>query len=130
VNSNLTQDTRVRDKWDVDDGRWLKEDAANIAPFLYRLQRNEPKHYQRIVDTIRLILPFFATFELEPEYGRLLLQWRELGSDRIFSASQAADGMLRAIALVALLSNRSVTFRMSLSLTSRSSASTPMLSKS
>ncbi len=100
---NTSSTARVRDKWDVDDGRWLKEDAANLAPFLYRLQRNEPKYYKRIVDTIRLILPFFATFELEPEYGRLLLRWRELGSDRVFNASQAADGMLRAIALVALL---------------------------
>jgi predicted ATPase len=100
---NTSPSARVRDKWDVDDGRRLKEDAANLAPFLYRLQRNEPRYYQRITDTIRLILPFFATFELEPEYDRLLLRWRELGSDRIFTASQAADGMLRAIALVALL---------------------------
>ncbi len=100
---NTSPTARLRNKWDVEDGRWLKEDGANLAPFLYRLQRNEPKYYQRIVETIRLILPFFATFELEPENGRLLLQWRELGSDRVFNASQAADGMLRAIALVALL---------------------------
>ncbi|MBV8357676.1 MAG: AAA family ATPase [Deltaproteobacteria bacterium] len=100
---NTSPTARVRDKWDVDDGRRLKEDAANLAPFLYRLQQNEPKYYHRIIDTIRLILPFFATFELEPEYGRLLLRWREHGSDRIFTASQAADGMLRAVALVALL---------------------------
>ncbi|MHB8621298.1 MAG: AAA family ATPase, partial [Chloroflexota bacterium] len=53
--------------------------------------------------TIRLILPFFATFELEPEFGQLLLRWREVGSDQIFNASQAADGMLRVMALVALL---------------------------
>jgi predicted ATPase len=94
---------RVRNKWDAEDGRRLKEDAGNLAPFLYRLQNFEPKYYQRIVETIRLILPFFATFELQPEYGRLLLRWRELGSDHVFNASQAADGMLRVIALVALL---------------------------
>ena len=31
------------------------------------------------------------------------LKWRELGSDRVFKVSQAADGMPRVIALVALL---------------------------
>jgi predicted ATPase len=100
---NTSSTARIRDKWSADDSRWLKEDAANLAPFLYRLQKNEPKYYARIVETIRLILPFFATFELEPEYGRLLLRWRELGSDHVFDASQGADGMLRAMALVALL---------------------------
>jgi predicted ATPase len=52
---------------------------------------------------VRLILPFFADFELQPEFGRVLLQWREKGTDRVFHAGQAADGMLRILALVALL---------------------------
>jgi len=46
---------------------------------------------------------FFADFELEPDHGRLLLQWRERNSDLVFGASQAADGMVRVMALVALL---------------------------
>ncbi len=100
---NTSPTARIRQKWDIDDGHRLKEDAANLAPFLYRLERDEPRHYQRIVDTIRLILPFFATFEFQPENGRLLLRWQELGSDSVFNASQAADGMLRAMALVGLL---------------------------
>ena len=33
----------------------------------------------------------------------MLLAWRERGTDRVFNASQAADGMLRIMALVALL---------------------------
>lgn len=94
---------RIRGKWDADDGRWLKEDAANLSPFLRRLRDNENRSYQRIVETIRLILPFFADFELEPEHRRLLLRWRERNSDREFNASQAADGMLRVMALVTLL---------------------------
>jgi len=80
----------------------LKEDAGNLAPFLFRLRNQEPKYYRRIVETIRLTLPFFADFELEPEHGSLLLRWREHGSDGVFNAAQAADGMLRTMALVAL----------------------------
>ncbi len=94
---------RIRTTWDVLDSRWLKEDGANLAPVLLRLRESESRCYQRSVETIRLILPFFADFEFETEFGRLLLGWREIGSDRVFNASQAADGMLRAMALVTLL---------------------------
>lgn len=100
---NTSDTARIRQKWDVEEGRWLKEDAGNLAPFLYRISRNEPEFYRRIVDTIRLILPFFAEFEFDVEYGRLLLKWRERDTDRIFNSGQAADGMLRIFALVALL---------------------------
>ncbi|MBM4047037.1 MAG: chromosome segregation protein SMC [Planctomycetes bacterium] len=100
---NTSATARMRAKWDVEDNRWLKEDAGNLAPFLRRLRESENTCYQRIVENIRLILPFFADFELEPEHGRLLLCWRERNSDRVFNASQAGDGMLRAMAMIALL---------------------------
>jgi predicted ATPase len=99
---NTAPTARIRGKWDVSDNRWLKEDGANLAPFLYRLMNERPEYYTRIVDTIRLMLPFFATFELYPEFDHVLLRWREIGSDHIFNASQASDGMLRAMALIAL----------------------------
>ena len=45
-----------------------------------------------------------GTFELEPEAsGGIMLKWREQGADTLFAAHQASDGMLRAMALVALL---------------------------
>ena len=100
---NTSDTARIRSKWSIYDNRFLKEDAANLAPVLYRLRENTGRAYQRIVDTIRLILPFFADFELEPEYGHLLLNWRERDSDQVFSVSQASDGMLRVVALITLL---------------------------
>ena len=100
---NTSETARVRNKWRVDDNRWIKEDAANIAPILLRLREEDSKCYQRIVDTIRLILPFFSDFVLEPHYNSLLLKWRERNSDQVFSVSQASDGMLRVVALVTLL---------------------------
>ena len=100
---NTSQLARLRAKWHMDDNRHLKEDAANIAPFLFRLRENRGPYYQRIIDTLRLLLPHFADFVLEPQAGYLLLQWRERNSDQVFSISQASDGMLRVLALVALL---------------------------
>lgn len=100
---NTSPTSRIRNRWLATDNRWLKEDGANLAAFLFRLQREREHYYDRIVDTIRLILPFFATFDLYQETDSILLRWREIGSDRVFDASQASDGMLRAMALVALL---------------------------
>ena len=100
---NTADNARIRGKWAVNDSRYLKEDAGNIAPFLFRLRERESWHYRRIVDNIRLILPFFSDFELVNDYGHMLLAWRERGSDQVFDASQASDGMLRVIALVSLL---------------------------
>ena len=100
---NTADNARIRGKWPVNDNRYLKEDAGNIAPFLFRLRERESWHYRRIVDNIRLILPFFSDFEFVNDYGHMLLAWRERGSDQVFDASQASDGMLRVIALVSLL---------------------------
>lgn len=101
---NTSDTARIRQKWHIGEGRWLKEDAGNLAPFLLRLQREQAAYYKRIVDTIRMVLPFFAEFVLVPEYDRVLLRWRERDSfDYEFSAAQAADGMLRVMALIALL---------------------------
>ncbi len=100
---NTSDTARMREKWYADDNRHLKEDAANIAPILLRLKENDEVYYRRIVDTVRLILPFFSDFVLEPDYRSVILRWRERYSNEVFSVSQASDGMLRVIALVTVL---------------------------
>jgi predicted ATPase len=52
---------------------------------------------------IRQVLPFFDDFEFYDEYGQILLRWKEKGTNKVFNAGQASDGMLRTIALVSLL---------------------------
>jgi predicted ATPase len=88
------------------DNQFLHRDGSNLASFLYRLGLGSPPErlaYKRIQDSVRQLLPFFAEFVLEPENGHVLLQWREQGSEEIFAASQASDGMLRILALMTLL---------------------------
>ena len=100
---NTSDTARIRGKWSASDNRWLKEDAGNLAPVLHRLRTRAPQYYQRIVDTIRLVLPMFSDFELEPDCGDLMLAWRERDTDEVFNASQASDGFLRIVALITLL---------------------------
>ena len=49
----------------IDDSDYLRFDAANIAPFLLDLKNSEKSTYNQIVDTIRLVTPFFDNFILK-----------------------------------------------------------------
>lgn len=104
---NTSPKSPIRNRWSVNDGKWLKENGNNLGSFLYRLFREYPNDYKRIVQNIRMVLPFFDDFVLEPERGYILLRWKEKGSPKVFDASLASDGMLRYIALIALLSQPS-----------------------
>ena len=95
----------VRQSCYLGDNRWLMSDAGNLAALLLRFRKeNHGAAYQRIVGTIRLIAPFFDDFDLEPDASnRVILNWREKGSDRVFGPHQFSDGTLRAICLATLL---------------------------
>ncbi len=100
-NTSIT--SRMRTRWNIDDGRYLKEDGGNIAAYLFYLKNNHVTHYKRIIRHLQVLLPFFNDFILEEEYGRILLRWSEKGCDMEFNASMASDGMLRTMALISLL---------------------------
>ena len=101
---NTSYTAGMRNKSDTDsNNNYLRESGDNIAPFLLQLKLHESVYYQRIVETLRLVLPFFQDFDLTPSYGKVILRWQEYNSNFTFNAAQASDGMLRTIALVTLL---------------------------
>ena len=81
----------------------LLPDAGNLAALLLRFCEDNNPVYQRIIKTIRLIAPFFDDFVLEPRGSKIILNWREKGSDEVFGPHQFSDGTLRAICLTTLL---------------------------
>jgi predicted ATPase len=97
---------RVKQTGDLADNRFLREDAANLAAFLYMLEKREPNHFQNIVETVRQVAPFLKRFKLEPSalnLEKIRLEWEENGSDTYFSAAALSDGTLRFICLATLL---------------------------
>jgi hypothetical protein len=94
---------RIKQRWSLENDRYLQGDAGNIAPFLIRLRERKPEYYIRIIDTIRQLAPFFDDFVLEIDFDNVILRWREIGSDIILGPNQASDGSLRAISLITLL---------------------------
>ena len=70
---------------------------------LYRLEREDLSRYERICRQIARVLPGFDRFDIEEDYGKVLLRWRAKWSDKSFGAHLTSDGSLRFFALVTLL---------------------------
>jgi predicted ATPase len=97
---------RVKQIGDVDDNVALRPDAGNLAAFLYRLQVTGPGTLRNIVDTTRLVAPFFGGLDLRPDRlnpGKIKLEWHEKESDTYFDAHALSDGTLRFLCLATLL---------------------------
>lgn len=97
---------RVKQTGDVGDNEYLREDAANLAAFLYRLEKTEATIYSNIRETVRMVTPFFDDFRLRPSplnEDKIKLEWRERGSDTYFDGHSLSDGTLRFICLATLL---------------------------
>jgi predicted ATPase len=96
----------VKQKQSIDDNESLRDDARNLAAFLYRLQETDRTAYSRIVDAVRNVAPFFDDFQLRPDRineGRIQLEWLHRGSDAYFGPDALSDGTLRFICIATLL---------------------------
>lgn len=101
-----TSDTaKVKQRHPSNDTLRLKIDAENLAAYLRMLKERFEPEYRRIVETIRLVLPFFGGFVHRPgaqEYVEL--EWTQKGNpDTPFKAHMLSDGSLRFICLTTLL---------------------------
>lgn len=96
---------RVKQKHAANDNLRLKIDAANLAAYLRMLKNQHAPAYQRIVETIRLVAPFFDDFVHRPgEPETIELEWTQVGNtDTPFKAHMLSDGTLRFICLATLL---------------------------
>ena len=92
----------------IHDNRYLRPDASNLAAYLCMLRRDHKDTYNRIRKIVRLAIPFFSDFVLEPKEIKpdeftIHLLWHQEDSDYSFLPSQLSDGSLRFICLVTAL---------------------------
>ena len=91
-------------RWDAEDNDYLLPHGGNLAAVLHRIEREDPRRFQLISRHIQRVLPVFDRFQIEERYGKVLLRWKAVGSDKTFGAHLTSDGSLRFFALVTLLS--------------------------
>lgn len=79
--------------------------GGEIAPFLYRLRAEHPKHFQAISRTLRSIVPSVEdlTVDLDRRRGTLDILVRQTGVD--YSSRIVSEGTLRVLALCAIAVN-------------------------
>ena len=89
------------------DNQRLRSDASNIAPFLLSLRDSKSSAYNYIVETVKLVTPFFEDFMLVPvlkgEEEKVSLSWKQKGSDYPMQPYHFSDGTIRFICLVTAL---------------------------
>jgi predicted ATPase len=79
--------------------------GGEIAPFLYRLRGEQPKHFQAIARTLRSIVPSVEELgvDLDKRRGTLDILVRQAGVD--YSSRIVSEGTLRVLALCAIAVN-------------------------
>lgn len=103
---DTSRSAMVKQVHGINDNEYLRDDARNLAAFLYRLKNHHEAHYKRIVKAIQLVAPFFGDFYLRPTVDnkeKIQLEWTEAGQDVPFTASALSDGTLRFICLATVL---------------------------
>ncbi|HOB76010.1 MAG TPA: AAA family ATPase [Phycisphaerae bacterium] len=104
---DTSEEAKIRKGGYIEDARYLRSDAGNLAAYLYALRQSQPAYYDRIVRTIRQVCPQFQDFELAPSVRNeqyILLNWREAHRpDYLMGPHQLSDGTLRFMAMATLL---------------------------
>jgi len=91
----------------IQDNKKLRTDAANIGAFLLKLKQQYQNEYQQILDSVRLVTPFFDDFILEPRNSgakeEVNISWSQNGSDYPMQPYHLSDGSIRFICLATAL---------------------------
>ncbi|MBN1698599.1 MAG: AAA family ATPase [Spirochaetales bacterium] len=91
----------------IQDNKYLRGNASNIAPYLFMLKNKYFTEYTEILNAVRMVMPFFDDFLLDiTDFGRkqkLNLSWKQKGSDYPMQPYHLSDGSLRFICLATAL---------------------------
>lgn len=96
----------IRTSQDIARHHFLMSNGGNLASVLYMLREQWPEHFNRIVSTVRLAVPYLKDLILVPDHiapNSVQMRWRDRNPDYEFGPHQLSDGSLRAIAIITAL---------------------------
>lgn len=98
-------DSPMRLSSHIESADYLQSNGGNLAAYLCRMKKEASDYYERIVSYVKIIMPQFGDFYLEPNVtGYVMLRWKDnTANDYIQLPQQISDGSLRFIALATLL---------------------------
>lgn len=98
--------SKMRGPCNIGDNEYLRDDASNLAAFLYKIQRTDVQTFKFIEGAIRSVAPYFDCFDLKPDRTNsdlISLEWKEKDSDAYMNGLSFSDGTIRFVALATLL---------------------------
>ncbi|CAC9655616.1 ABC transport protein, ATP-binding subunit [uncultured Gammaproteobacteria bacterium] len=100
-----TSDTaKFKSFQEINANSFLWSDAGNLAPFLLKLKKDFQGDYQKIVQAVQTVAPYFHDFDLKKDENEVILRWHHKndleGSG--FSAQTLSDGTARFICMATL----------------------------
>ncbi len=104
--TDSSKQARFRQSCLINDNRYLKFDAGNLAAWLYRFSKTQVKQFEFFENLMRRVIPGFDRFALSPDplnETLIRLEYRDTRHDLLLTASYFSDGSIRFIALAALL---------------------------
>lgn len=104
--NDTSLNSKMRGPCNVGDNAFLRDDASNLAAYLYMLKNTDEKAFKLIEGVVRSVAPYFDCFDLEPDRNNsslISLEWREKETDTYMNGLSFSDGTLRFIALATLL---------------------------
>ncbi len=96
----------MRGDCNINDNACLRDNASNLAAYLYSMMQNNEKSFRLIEGVIHSVAPYFKGFKLHPDANnceRIRLEWEERDTDMYLDGYSFSDGTLRFIALTTLL---------------------------
>ena len=103
---DTSSDSPMRGQCEINDNAFLKHNGANLAAYLYMLEKTDERAFRLIEGTIHSIAPYFKKFKLRPDpisTSKISLEWEEENSDMYLNGYSLSDGTIRFIALTTLL---------------------------
>jgi predicted ATPase len=74
-----------------------------------RMKRDDPRAWQRVMGTMRRIVPTLEDVEVAPTHDRrLALSFREEGVGRAWTSEEVSDGTVQCLALFAALNEKGI----------------------
>ena len=103
---DTSSNSPMRGESDVNDNEYLRDNGANLAAYLYKLEQTDNKAFKLIESVVRSVAPYFKRFKLRPNpvnERQITLEWEEVDTDMYLNGYSLSDGTLRFIALATLL---------------------------
>lgn len=100
---DTSKEAKVKKHNRASDNVSLHSDAGNLCSMLFKFKEKYPYNYNKIINAITLVAPYFQDFIIQNENDFIFPLWKHRNYENAFTFNDLSDGTLRFICLITLL---------------------------